>query len=84
MLEHVSKQSDWKQILYLVVPKDTVDGAVITFPKEPVRAMRMALDYWRNGQGSQPPTRSALLQALVKANLQTLAMDIEDAFKKRS
>jgi hypothetical protein len=84
VLGHVSKQSDWKQILYLVVPKDTVDGAVITFPKEPVRAMRMALDYWRNGRGSQPPTRSALLQALVKANLQTLAMDIEDAFKKRS
>jgi hypothetical protein len=77
------KPYNWKQVLLLLgVAKDRVEAAASAFSKEPVRAMRMALEYWRNSQGSQPPTWTALLQALVNANLQNLAMQIEDRLKK--
>ena len=74
---------DWRQIpLQLGITRDKVQSSVDAFPHEPFRAIYFALDYWRNGQGSQQPTWTSLLRALVNANFQNVAMEIEDKLKK--
>lgn len=72
----------WQQVcVHLNVPYDRIKECETEIQGDPAQASTVAMEIWRKGETDKPKTWAILLEALEKAGLLEMALDIEERLK---